>query len=204
MFTGMLHTHKLVVTLFLLLYLIKTVLLLLNKSQALQNFSKKTKVLEIIISTAFLLTGIYLAYNSGSIGSLFWIKIICVAASIPLAVLAFKKSNKGFAILALVLIIAAYGLAEMSKKAGRTKPEEFANAEASQLGKTIYEKKCMNCHGENGKAGLSGAKDLTLSVLSHDEKVALIKSGKNAMMSFQNQLNDVQIHAIVDYISQLK
>ena len=204
MFTGMLHTHKLVVTLFLLIYLVKTILLVLNKTTALHNFSKKTRILEMIVSSAFLLTGIYLAYNSGMIGQLFWIKIICVAASIPMAVIAFKKSNKGMAVLSLLLIIAAYGLAEISKKGIRATPEEFANVEAAQMGKTIYEKKCINCHGENGKMGLSGAKDLTASSLTKNQKVTLIKNGKNAMMSFKTQLNDVEIDAVVDYLSQLK
>lgn len=204
MFTGMLHTHKLVVTLFLLLYLVKTILLLLNKNTALQNFSKKTRVLEMIISVAFLLTGIYLAYNSGNIGQLFWIKIVCVAASIPIAVIAFKKSNNGLALLALLLIIAAYGLGEINKKGKKTIPGEFANVKAAQLGKVIYEKKCMNCHGRDGKSGLSGAKDLTISILTHQEKVEIVKEGKNVMLSFKDQLDDVQVNAVVDYLSQLK
>ncbi len=204
MFTGMLHTHKLVVTLFLLIYLIKTILLLLNKNETLQSFIKKTRIAEMIISVAFLATGIYLANNSGNIGQLFWIKIICVAASIPIAVVAFKKSKKALAVLALLLIIASYGLGEMGKKGKKTNPQEFANVEAAQLGQSIYEKKCMNCHGADGKLGLSGSKDLTVSVLTREEKIIAIKEGKNAMMSFKDQLDDEQINAVVDYVSQFK
>lgn len=200
----MLHTHKLVVTLFLLIYLIKTILLLLNKNETLQSFIKKTRIAEMIISVAFLATGIYLANNSGNIGQLFWIKIICVAASIPIAVVAFKKSKKALAVLALLLIIASYGLGEMGKKGKKTNPQEFANVEAAQLGQSIYEKKCMNCHGADGKLGLSGSKDLTVSVLTREEKIIAIKEGKNAMMSFKDQLDDEQINAVVDYVSQFK
>lgn len=158
----------------------------------------------MIISVAFLATGIYLANNSGNIGQLFWIKIICVAASIPIAVVAFKKSKKALAVLALLLIIASYGLGEMGKKGKKTNPQEFANVEAAQLGQSIYEKKCMNCHGADGKLGLSGSKDLTVSVLTREEKIIAIKEGKNAMMSFKDQLDDEQINAVVDYVSQFK
>ncbi|MBP9069466.1 MAG: SirB2 family protein, partial [Bacteroidia bacterium] len=61
MYKGFLHTHILVVTLFLLLYVIKTILLLSNRTDLLQKFSKMFKIPEMIISTLFLITGIYLA-----------------------------------------------------------------------------------------------------------------------------------------------
>ena len=204
MFTGLLHTHKLVVTLFLILYLVKTILLLLNKNEALQQFSRKTRIIEMICSAGFLLTGIYLAFNSGNIITLFWIKMMFVAASIPVAVVAFKKSSKVLAVLSLLLIVGAYGLGEISKKGKKTTPNEFANVEPTAMGKTIYESKCMNCHGSDGKSGLSGAKDLTASTLSRDEKTQIIKTGKNTMMGFSGQLDDVQIEAVVDYIEELQ
>lgn len=204
MFTGMLHTHKLFVTLFLLIYLIKTVLLLLNKNEALKSFISKTKIFEIVCSAGFLITGIFLAYNSGNINFFFWIKIMCVAAAIPVAVVAYKKSNKILAVISLLFIVGAYGLAEMGKNGIKTKPSEFDSVATADLGKTIYEKKCANCHGADGKLGLSGAKDLTASVLSRDEKTALIKSGKNSMMSFSGQLDDVQINAVVDFVENMK
>ena len=106
--------------------------------------------------------------------------------------------------MALLLIIASYGLGEMGKKGKKTNPQEFANVEAAQLGQSIYEKKCMNCHGADGKLGLSGSKDLTVSVLTREEKIIAIKEGKNAMMSFKDQLDDEQINAVVDYVSQFK
>ena len=64
MYTGMLHTHTLVVILFLLIYLIKVGLLLFAKPETLDKFSKRIKIPEIIVSTLFLATGIYLAYNT--------------------------------------------------------------------------------------------------------------------------------------------
>ena len=52
--------HGISVMLFLLTYVIKTILLFTSKDM-LANYSKKTKVPEMIISTLFLMTGIYLA-----------------------------------------------------------------------------------------------------------------------------------------------
>ena len=204
MFTGMLHTHKLVVTLFLLLYIVKTVLLLLNKKEALLNFTKKTRIIEMICSVGFLVTGIFLANNSGNITTFFWIKIICVALSIPIAVIAFKRFNKVMAVVALLLIVAAYGLAEMGKKGKETTPSEFTNVAHAELGKEIYNNKCITCHGVDGKLGLSGAKDLSTSILTHDEKIAIVKNGKNSMMSFNGQLDEGQIEAVVEYVEQFK
>ena len=60
MATGMLHTHTLMVVLFTLIYLIKTILLLSDKHELLEKFKSKTKVVEMIVSFGFLATGIFL------------------------------------------------------------------------------------------------------------------------------------------------
>jgi uncharacterized membrane protein SirB2 len=207
MYTGMLHTHTLVVTLFLLQYLIKTILLLANKTESLQSYTKKTKVAEMIVSVLFLATGIYLAMQSGNTGQWLWVKLGAVFISIPLAVVGFKKQNKMLALLALLLIVYAYGVSETKspvfKKAAMGE-NNFSAVPDEQLGKTIYEAKCMNCHGGDGKMGLSGAKDLTASTLSRDEKKAIITNGKNAMMPFKDQLTTEQIDAVTSYVESLK
>ena len=92
--TGILHLHYLVVTLFLLIYVIKTILLLSNKNDLLGKFSKKIKVPEMIISTLFLLTGVFLLTKlpfGGKYDYLLWIKLSMVAVSIPVAIIGFKK-----------------------------------------------------------------------------------------------------------------
>ena len=110
----MLHTHTLVVSLFLILYLIKTGLLLLGKNELFDRFTKKTRIAEMVVSTLFLLTGIYLATQAPSIsaGMWFWVKVAAVAVSIPLAVLGFKRKNKVLALLSFVLLVYSYGVAE--------------------------------------------------------------------------------------------
>lgn len=208
MYTGILHTHNLVVTLFLLLYLVKTALLLFNKRETLQSFIQKTKIPEMIISTLFLLTGIFLALKTGNKGEWLWVKIACIAIVIPLAIVAFKKSNKVLALLSFLILVYIYGISETKSPNFK---KEHANGfnigsgiDASELGKNIFDTECANCHGSDGKLGLSGAKDLTQSTLSHDEKITVLSSGKNTMKAYKDVLSIEQMEAVVNYIEQLK
>ena len=69
----------------------------------------------------------------------------------------------------------------------------------------IFEEKCTLCHGSNGKLGVSGAKDLSASVLDHKNIVAIITDGKNTMASYKAVLTAEQIEAVANYIeSDLK
>src|SRR3954470_18580156 len=141
MYKGFLHTHYLVVTLFLLIYVIKTILLLSNRNDLLATFTKKVRVFEMIVSALFLITGIYLAtqlpFNS-KYDYLFWIKIVMVFASIPLAVIGFKRGNKILAALSLLLITGSYGVAEVySKRKGIAKTETAASGSTND-GAALY------------------------------------------------------------------
>ncbi len=206
MYTGILHTHNLVVTLFLIIYLIKTALLLLNRNESLQSFTLKIKVPEMIISTLFLLTGIYLAINTGDKGTWLWVKIAAIIVVIPLAIVAFKKSNKLLAMLSFLILIYIYGISETKSPVFKKEKEtvSYTGDDSAALGKNIFESKCAKCHGSDGKSGLSGAKDLTTSTLSHAERVVIITNGKNAMQSFKNDLSAEQIEAVANYIEELR
>jgi cytochrome c6 len=68
--------------------------------------------------------------------------------------------------------------------------------------KSIYLSNCAACHGADGKLGLSGAKDLTASQLTYEQKYEVIKYGKNAMPSYR-QLSDEQINALIAYTDGL-
>ncbi|HQU99980.1 MAG: SirB2 family protein [Bacteroidia bacterium] len=201
MYTGIMHTHTLVVSLFLLIYLVKTGLLFFNKTAVLQTFSAKIKVPEMIISTLFLLTGVYLAINTGNGGNWLWAKLVAVFVSIPLAVIAFKKQNKNLALLSLMALMYAYGVSET--KSAFFKPEEKPGT-ASYNGREVYETYCISCHGADGKLMLSGAKDLTLSPLTLDQRIALINSGKNAMPAYAKTLSAAQIQAVAVYTQTIK
>jgi mono/diheme cytochrome c family protein len=110
--TAFLHTHILVVILFLLLFTIKTGLLLLNKRDALNRLRNKTKVVEMILGTLILVTGGWLLFNySGILGWLIT-KVFLVLMAIPVGIVGLKRENKVLAVIALLLFVYVYGIAE--------------------------------------------------------------------------------------------
>jgi mono/diheme cytochrome c family protein len=190
MFSTILKIHSISVTVFFLIYFIKTLLLLSNANEKLEKFKSYTRILEMIVSTLFLLTGIYLITQIPEIKGMMIIKLILVAASIPMAIVAYKKMNKILAIFSFLFIVAAYGLAEMS----RTKKvsEEVVD------GRAIYESACAVCHGDDGKLGMAGATDLSQTNLSQSEIVRVILNGKNAMPKVN--MSEEQANAVAKYV----
>jgi len=71
-------------------------------------------------------------------------------------------------------------------------------------GKKIFETYCILCHGDNGKLQLNGAKDITVSQLSFDQRIVLVKEGKNLMTPFAEILSDTEIEDVVSYAITLK
>jgi mono/diheme cytochrome c family protein len=221
---GFLHLHVTVVTLFLLLYAIKTILLLLNKTEALDKLRAKTKIADMVLGTLMLITGGYLLTIIPEVKSYHVVKILVALSSIPVGIIAFKKGNKVLATVLLVLFVYVYGVAEtksltFSKPAKLEIPkvedeEPLDDAAATILeqnsdvvlknGKQIYNAACLVCHGKDGKLGVGGAKDLTQSTLTHEEKVELIKHGKGLMTPFKNQLSEQEIEAVATYVDAMK
>jgi mono/diheme cytochrome c family protein len=200
MIKGILHTHYLVVTLFLLIYVVKTILLLSNKNDLLATFTKKVKVFEMVVSFLFLATGVYLTTMlpfGGKYDYLFFIKIALVLGSIPIAVIGFRKSNKILAALSLLMITGSFGLAESYHKK-KAIPKEGVMEIASNDGESLYKANCVVCHGNDGKLGLSGAKDLSTSMITLAEVKEIILQGKGLMPPAQ--VNPEQADAIAEYI----
>jgi mono/diheme cytochrome c family protein len=199
--------HRILVTLFLLQYVVKLVLLLTNKKDELAKYTKATRIPEILVSVGFLVTGVWVLVQMGSseMSMFMIIKLLCVFAAIPLAVIGFKKANKGLAVLAVALILAAYGLAEMNVKAKASgKVDTTAAKTPIEAGAEIYvQKNCNSCHGPDGKLGLGGAKDLSVTTLSMDEQKAVIKNGKPPMPPFSD-LTDEQLKDLVEYLGTLR
>ena len=161
------------------------------------------KVPEMIISTAFLLSGIYMLTQVPEIKTLLIIKIIIVFASIPIAIIGFKKRNKALAVLSFLMIVAAYGLAEMSKKQNAT--ATAAEGESAAIGgQELYTTNCAKCHGDDGKAGIMGAYDLSASALDMGAKIEVIKNGKETMTGFNGILSEEQIKAVAEFAETLK
>lgn len=177
-------------------------MLLANKNEGLTKFTKVVKVPEMIISTLFLLTGIYMLTQIPEIKTLMIIKIVAVLVSIPLAIIGFKKKNKVLAVLSFLLIVGAYGMAEVNKK---QKSKTMQGISASNInGSELYNAACISCHGADGKSGIMGAINLSASTMDLSAKIEIIKKGKVAMKPFGGILTDEQIKAVAEYTETLK
>ncbi len=191
------YTHLVSVILFMLHYLIKTSMLLMN-SKSLVGYTKVTKVPEMIISLAFLGTGGYMLVQMPEIDMLMVIKIGVVLLSIPIAVVGFKKRKKILAVLALLMIIGAYGIAEISKK------KRNQSNTSSTVGKEVYTANCAKCHGDDGTAGLMGSTDLSKSILDLSQTTTIIEEGKGTMVPYKETLTPEQVKAVAEYVQSLK
>lgn len=208
-YTGLLHTHKLVVLLFLIIYVVKLALLLFSEANLdKMRASKPARIFEMILSVLFLVTGITLWTNvADPFNTLFLIKVVAVFGSIPLAVIGFKKKKKVLAILSVVLLFAAYGLAEVKKKQSLQPQNQdmvYTEGETSVYGKELYLQYCKACHGEDGAAERSGAKNLQTSTLSDEETKMQIMEGKGLMPAYKKVLNEKEIDAVLTHVKSLR
>lgn len=71
-------------------------------------------------------------------------------------------------------------------------------------GQDVYAKHCTMCHGDDGKKGLSGANDLSISALNSEETVKIVKMGKGGMAGYKHVLSEEEIEAVLEHIQALK
>ena len=72
-------------------------------------------------------------------------------------------------------------------------------------GRLLYLKHCTICHGDDGKLGLSGATDLSLSRMSMGQIIQRIEEGKNAMPPMKEQLGSKEnVQKVADYLLTLR
>lgn len=76
-------------------------------------------------------------------------------------------------------------------------------ASVNSEGQKLFKKYCVLCHGIDGKRGTNGANDLTVSKLTFDQKVAVVKNGQGVMTPF-DFLGDEKIKLVVEYLETLK
>lgn len=211
-----LSVHITFVSIFLVFMLLKTTLLLTNNKTLLDKVRAKTKIVDMILGTLIIVTGLGLIMFKGNISLYLFAKIFAVFAAIPLGIIGLKRGKKVLAILSVVLLLYTYGVAET--KSYKLKKNKFSlensgtadavlNSNQATLvvnGKAIYAQLCVECHGEDGKKGFLNAKDLTASVLSRQEKINIVTNGKGSMTKFDSQLAEEDIEAVVSYIETLK
>ena len=207
--------HLYSVMIFLLLYVIKTILLF-TSSTNLDKFIRATKVIEIIISISFLVTGLWLLFILGAVKTLMIIKFIMVFASIPIAMIAFKRRRKAMAVIALLLIVGAYGMSEAAKKKPfiPSKVEVSGNADdVTKIGIKTYVANCAMCHGKDGKKMYREATDLSTSTMNQVDAEKMISEGSSITSKpgqvkmpafFPETLHEDEINAVAVYIQSLK
>ncbi|ALI98536.1 SirB2 family protein [Rufibacter tibetensis] len=231
MTTAFLHTHVLVVVLFLILFLVKAFLLFFNKHDTLNKARSSTKMLDIVFGTLILVTGGYLAFSYyGPLPSWLLIKVVLVLAAIPLSIVGLKRHNKLLAAVGVLIFGYVYGIAETKSLKIRadkgeavvvspngevgtasSDPEKASHPiltklEGTQLENTkaIYTALCANCHGEDGQKGTSGAVNLQLSTLNVEGRRNVISNGRGLMPGFGSQLSEQEIELLALYSTLLK
>lgn len=198
---GMRHLHVTVVMMLLLFVLFKTILLVANKGELLDRIRAKTKVVDIIIGILVLATGIYLTTLKLNVEPYLWIKILLVLVAIPLGIIGLKNHKKPLAILSLILIIYVFGVGETQSY--KFKRDPVVITDNDRPGQEIYQKLCIECHGDDGKKGLFKAPDITVSILKEAEMKERILQGKGIMRGYEHELNNMQVDALIEYITTL-
>lgn len=210
--TGILHTHTLVVSLYMLQLLVKATLLTTGKHETLDKFTAKTRIPHIVLAVLMLATGIFLMVRSPEgMQPYVWVKLLFVFGAIPLGIVGFKRRKNALGILAVAFMAMGFVLALGKPAFLRVTPASTIVVDAGegqadpQLkdGEQIYSAKCSRCHGPNGDSGFQGAKNLGLSTLSDGEIVAMIRNGKG-MMPAEKDLSDAQIAAVTAYVKRFR
>ena len=83
--------------------------------------------------------------------------------------------------------------------------DDFSSQTPAEQGASLSSMHCAQCHGEDGKLGASGAKNLSTSKLSDQNIIHIIKKGKGAMPSMKALLeSDKNINLVLRHIKGLR
>jgi len=210
---GFLHLHVTITAIFILLYLAKVYLLFTNKSVALDKLRSKTKIADMVLGSLIIITGGYLTAIVPTIETYLIVKIILVILSIPIGIIAMKKANKPLAAIALLIYFYVFAVAKQDsltlQKEKFVTPvaaaaDSTAEVSSVEVGRMVYEVKCIVCHGPDGKLMLNGAKDLSVSKISSTEILEIVSKGKGLMPAFSEELDEKQLKAVTIYVEGLR
>lgn len=102
-----------------------------------------------------------------------------------------------------VSLFVACGSAEEQINQRAAAAQKAAAPPADPDGQAIFRQYCVVCHGADGKLGLNGAKDLTVSVLTLEERINIVANGKKLMTPFNEILSPEEIKAVAEYTQTL-
>jgi uncharacterized membrane protein SirB2 len=224
-----LKTHIAVNIFYLVFFGTKTVMLFMNKTEALAKLRAKTKIVDIIAGTLILATGIYLLTLQDPIKTWLIVKIILVLTAIPLGIVGISKSNKLLAGLSLFILIYVYGVSEtksLTMKKEKIKVASIVVDSSAASGETpisesdtiikenttaqlentkaIYAQTCKQCHGEDGALARFGAPNLQVTPLSKVQITEVITKGRGAMVGYEGQLSEAEIASLADLVLTFK
>ncbi len=86
----------------------------------------------------------------------------------------------------------------------KTSTSTADKTQSSKKGKLVYKQYCFACHGADGKMGVGGAKDLSVSKIPKEEIINQVTNGKGMMTPYKDILSKEQIDAVADYIQELR
>ncbi len=86
---------------------------------------------------------------------------------------------------------------------GNTDPAQAGVTIPQSRGELLFDTHCKLCHGEDGRSGIGGAKDLTRSTLTREEIALVIANGRGTMMPFRNLLSAEEINILSEHVYDL-
>lgn len=100
------------------------------------------------------------------------------------------------------IVVAFLGVLAVASTAAAADPE---------LGKKVYEKKCVSCHGADGKGNAKMEQMLKIKIPTlagaaakpDSELLKFVAEGKKPMPSFQKSLSKDELEAVVRYTKDL-
>ena len=206
---GFLHSHHLIVVLYIILMALHLFFLFTKNHHAFTTFRLKVKWFRMGLEILMVLTGGFLLYRAPDGLALYNIvKLGAVVGAIGVTVVGFKKYNAPFILLGIILMGYAYGVAKVRSPLFIPEASRVASAHNQQTnihdqGKAIYTIACQRCHGADGDAQYRKAKSLAQSQMGDDYKRGVIQNGINTMPKF-DYLDENQREAVLTYINTLK
>ena len=109
---GILHLHVTLVVLFLGFFMVKLALLMLGKKDILNRIRSRFKIVDIILGTLMLLTGVFLLTLKLNFEFYMVTKIVLMLIAIPLGIVGIKRGRVALSLSSIIIFVYIYGVAE--------------------------------------------------------------------------------------------
>ena len=104
----------------------------------------------------------------------------------------------------ILLFSTACGLTDEEAARRAAVAKQTDTTKTAPDGMAIFRQKCVLCHGSDGTLGINGAKDLSQSILTLEERINIIANGKKLMTPFGTILSPEEIQAVAEYTQTFK